>query len=106
MAKCNWCGAEIPEGEKICPKCKAGVGNTNSSNSTTVSEPTESSSNAMAVILKIIGLVMIFLGIASLFLLDEYLQLYAFIGSIISGFFVLGFSEIIRLLHNINNKLK
>lgn len=25
MAKCNWCGVEVPHGEKLCKKCKENV---------------------------------------------------------------------------------
>lgn len=106
MAKCNWCGSEIPTGERICPKCKAEVSSNTSTNSnynSNVSTKTDNEKkiNITSIILKILGWITI--GLSFLLIGDG---IYFFIAGLISGIFIIGFGEIINLLNNINNKLK
>lgn len=69
------------------------------------------SENSVAKIIKISGILIIILGtILSFFLVSEGFSVVLFLTSeiisIINGLFLIGFSEIIKLLENIKNKLK
>lgn len=104
MAKCNWCGAEVSDGTKVCLKCKAEISNNNpviNTNNSELSTNKESTTNATSVILKVIGWIAIVSGIIGIFLNNAYSVV-----AIISGIFVIGFGEIIKLLQSINDKLK
>ncbi len=64
--------------------------------------------NKIARVLFVIGvLTIIFGGAVGIFLmLSDITGLLFFISAVVSGFFVIGFSEIIKLLDEINKKIK
>ena len=114
MAKCKHCGAELPEGAKVCSSCKFEVDQTSNSDSN------HESNNKVANVLRIIGLTIIFLGInfgviAAVYVILTLKTKYTILvgvgygiliilGSIVSGYFYLGFSEVINLLQSIKDK--
>lgn len=69
-----------------------------------------SKSNKISSIFRVLGYIIIFLavilGLISIFTSGYYFGLIFFISGAISGLFMLGFSEIISLLHQINIKMK
>ena len=116
MKKCNWCGSEIEDSANICPKCKATY-EVNKVNTifdrASASNQTEnqSNSNFVSIILYIIGWIVIFIGVFVGWLVanDNSEGIYFFIiggSSLISGVILIAFGEVIRLLHEINKKMR
>lgn len=63
--------------------------------------------NKIARILFVIGVVTIFIGgaVGLFIMMNDFSGVMFFISAVVSGFFVIGFSEIIKLLDEINKKL-
>lgn len=109
LIKCPYCGKVLTEDEKILYKCLA-------CNKKIESDFHEglSSYNNIGRVLKAIGIIIMVVGtIGGLIIACGNKNGFPFasfitmvIASIVSGMMFLGFSEIIRLLQDINNKLK
>ena len=107
--KCEWCGKEIQNGERFCSSCKATIDsskkNKRQSETNTTLEPTISKSG-VSTFLKIIGVIIIFVGVASLlFALELWVKISILVSSMISGLLLFGFAEIITALLTIKDKL-
>lgn len=105
--KCEWCGKEINDGERFCSSCKAAIkvpkrqGLINEAE-----EQIPESKSVVSVLLKIIGVIIIFVGILSLLLdIESWVKIPVLISSIISGLFLFGFGELIKILLAIKDKL-
>lgn len=115
--KCKWCDKEAIPGEKFCPSCKEiiqknknlngiTIMNTTNLKSNSPDDETVSSSNAIATILKVIGIIILVIGVISSFsFYDEVVGISILIIAIILSCSFFGFGEIIRLLQKISNKL-
>ena len=115
MAKCKYCGSELPEGAKVCFSCKREVNEPQDAINTLASD------NKVANVIRIIGITVIFLGINIGIISAVYIMIVdkskfsvllglrtgvlIILGSVVSGFLYLGLSEIIRLLQSINDKM-
>lgn len=122
MAKCKHCGAELPDGAKVCFLCKFEVDETPVETTTTSTFIEPIRNNRIANVIRIIGWIIIVLGLVAgigvfvyytAFIKVRYAFLYSLLYgiaviwcAIVNGFLFLGLSEIIRLLQNIDNKTK
>lgn len=104
--KCEWCGKETQNGERFCLRCKATIDSNKRQSETNISlEPTISKSG-VSTFLKIIGVIIIFVGIASLlFDLELWVKISILVSSMISGLLLFGFGEIITALLAIKDRL-
>lgn len=105
--KCEWCGKEINDGEKFCSTCKAAI--KVPKRQELINEAEEQipeSKSVVSVLLKIIGVIIIFVGVLSLLLdIESWLKIPVLISAIISGLFLFGFGELIKILLIIKDKL-
>ena len=101
--KCEWCGRDINDEERFCPSCKSVINKLNNHKVIEeAEEQTPESKSVVSVVLKVIGLIAIFLGLLSLFISKEEV---AAIAIIVSGLLLFGFGEVIAVLLSIKDKL-
>lgn len=123
MYKCPKCGAELQEGQEVCncgmkitwqkPKEQSAQA---MPKETPIETPMESSTNnKMAEVLSGVAAFLIIIGVCAGVVLSVEasnnresvaMGIIIIATSIVSGIFILGFSEIIQLLQDIKNKLK
>ena len=105
--KCEWCGKEINDEERFCSTCKAAIkASKRQELINEVEEQIPESKGVVSVLLKIIGVIIIFVGVLSLLLdIESWLKIPVLISSIISGLFLFGFGELIKILLIIKDKL-
>lgn len=108
---CPYCETTINKNESdkitdFCPECGKEI-NLNELLSLDIKETLSyvKPTNTFAAVLKVLGWVTIVLGFICAFILKPFGIAYC-VGGLISGVMILGFSEIINLLHQINMKIK
>ena len=103
LMKCEWCGREVDDRERFCPSCKSVINKPNNHKVIEeAEEQTPESKSIVAIVLKVIGSIAIFLGLLSLFISKEGV---ASIAIIVSGLLLFGFGEVITVLLSIKDKL-
>lgn len=113
MKKCNWCGAEINDDAKLCSKCEAicyELSNTSNTDAETQEEKVKKE-NVISTILKVIGWLTIIAGIILGIYVSVELNVIRWFFIYFGTFFIVGiifiaFGEVIRLLQEIDNKIK
>lgn len=106
--KCEWCGKEIQDGERLCPSCKSTM-NESMSPSNTIKEIEEQmpkSKSITSIMLRIIGVLGLIFGVIFLlFDVDFIIKISVFISTLISGLILFGFGKLISILLDIKDRL-
>lgn len=105
--KCEWCGKEINDGEKFCSTCKAAIKVPKRQELINESEEQiPESKSIVSVLLKIIGVIIVFVGFGFLLSdMETWFKISILISAIISGLLLFGFGELIKILLVIKDKL-
>lgn len=105
--KCEWCGKEINDGERFCSSCKAAIKVPKRQELINESEEQiPESKSIVSVLLKIIGVIIVFVGFGFLLSdMETWFKISILISAIISGLLLFGFGELIKILLVIKDKL-
>ena len=105
--KCEWCGKEINDEERFCSSCKAAIKAPKRQELINeIEEQIPESKSVVSVLLKIIGVIIVFVGFGFLLSdMETWFKISILISAIISGLLLFGFGELITILLAAKDKL-